>query len=233
MAAQLEDGFTKIANEVLENISKAKLNGTQFRILLTVWRCTYGWNKKQHEISESYLSNATGTHKQQIKRELKAMFELGILTEIHAPTFNTTRIIEFNKRYLISSEVSNKIPVSESDTPTGSENDTPTGSGLDTQKRKINKDKEILCAFDEIWSAYPLKKGKVDVYKKLPAILKKYSTEEILRCITRYDATVKDKNYYLHGSTFFNGKYVDYLDENYNGQATTRKSIWDGVEDIE
>lgn len=147
MAAQLDDGYTRIANEILEEISKTKLNGTQFRILMTVWRCTYGWNKKEHEISESYLSNATGIHKQQIKRELKAMFDIGILTEVQIPNFNTARVIAFNKRYLNSIEVSKKIPDSKLDTPTGSKLDTPTGSVLDTspgsvldtQKRKVLK----------------------------------------------------------------------------------------------
>jgi len=92
------------------------------------------------------------------------------------------------------------------------------------KKSREEKSTSIVCEMDEIWRAYPLKKGKVDAYKKLPAILKKYSTEELLRCITRYDATVKDKNYYLHGSTFFNGKYVDYLDANYTDNNNNSKS---------
>jgi phage replication O-like protein O len=139
MSPQLENGYTKIANEVLDNIAKAKLNGTQFRILMVVWRSTYGWDKKEFRLSESFLANATGIHKQQIKRELKEMLNIGLLVEIEKPTFNTSRVIGFNKRYQESSEVSKKIPVSEIDTTTGSELDTSTGSELDTQKRNIKR----------------------------------------------------------------------------------------------
>ena len=139
MSPQLENGYTKIANEVLDNIAKAKLNGTQFRILMVVWRSTYGWDKKEFKLSESFLANATGIHKQQIKRELKEMLKLGLLVEVEKPTFNTSRVIGFNKRYQESIEVAKKIPVSEIDTSTGSELDTPTGSELDTQKRNTNK----------------------------------------------------------------------------------------------
>lgn len=150
MGPQLENGYTKIADAILENMSKAKLNGTQFRILLIVWRSTYGWGKKSFALSESYLAEATGIHKQQIKRELKSMIDLGVLIETKAPTFNTPREIQFNKHYLNSLEVSKTIPVNEIDTSTGSELDTPTGSGLDTQNKHINKqsNKQIYRHFE-------------------------------------------------------------------------------------
>ena len=40
--AQIKEGFAPIPNKLLDVISMAKLNGSQFRIVLAVIRHTYG-----------------------------------------------------------------------------------------------------------------------------------------------------------------------------------------------
>ncbi|WP_160687477.1 hypothetical protein [Clostridium sp. C2-6-12] len=71
--------------------------------------------------------------------------------------------------------------------------------------------------YEEVWKLYPNKKGKVVAFRKIPKLLNQYSKEELMRCIKRYSYEVKDrdKQYILNGSTFFNGRYEDYLDNNY------------------
>ncbi|XZH52027.1 helix-turn-helix domain-containing protein [Clostridium perfringens] len=82
-------------------------------------------------------------------------------------------------------------------------------------KSKDNSNQDI----EEIWSLYPLKKGKANAIKKIPKLLKEYGKEQIIRCIERYIEEIKkdnkSKEFILHGSTFFNGRYIDYLDCNY------------------
>jgi len=65
--------------------------------------------------------------------------------------------------------------------------------------------------------SYPGKKTKDTRDKKLPQLIKKYGEEQIIRCIERYSEEVKgrEKRYILNESTFWNGRYVDYLDDNY------------------
>lgn len=79
-----------------------------------------------------------------------------------------------------------------------------------------NKEEELI---ETLWLLYPNKKGKADSIKKIPKLIKKYSFEEIKRCIERYtkDCIVNktEQQFMKHGSTFFNSGYVDYLDENY------------------
>jgi len=217
MGPQLENGYTKIADAILENIAKSKLNGTQFRILMIVWRSTYGWNKKSYALSESYLSEATGMHKQQIKRELKEMIERGILIEVKAPTFNTSREIQFNKHYVESLEVTKKIPVNKLDTTTGSELGTSTGSELDTQKRDIKKQikkQSTELFFDECWSIYPNKKGKGKISDSKKEQAYKLG-DEFKKAIENYKLYLK-QNTWLHcqnGSTFWNSGYIDYIEQ--------------------
>lgn len=75
---------------------------------------------------------------------------------------------------------------------------------------------------EEIWKAYPNKKGKAKSMTYINKILKSISKEELLRCIDRYKKDVENQRAngfktlaYKHGLTFFNGGYIDYLDKNY------------------
>ena len=72
-------------------------------------------------------------------------------------------------------------------------------------------------AVDKIWSLYPVKKGKATAIKKIPKIIKEIGEDQLIRCIERYKSTFKNGDYTFmkHGSTFFNGGYLDYTDENY------------------
>ena len=85
-----------------------------------------------------------------------------------------------------------------------------------TEKEK-EKEKEIEKDKEYKWSLYPVKKGKAIAVKKIPKIINSIGKENLIKCIDRYKLEFKNGNYtYMaHGSTFFNGKYIDYLDENY------------------
>ncbi len=96
---QTEHGFTRIANELLENIPYFKFNGTQLRLLLTVWRFTYGFSRKSHEMSLIFLANATGLKKTHVKKELDTLIEANVITIVREASFNSTREISFNKDY--------------------------------------------------------------------------------------------------------------------------------------
>lgn len=95
---QVEDGFTKIANEILEQSARVGLNGTQFRILLIVWRYTYGFGRKSHEFAINFLAEATKSHRNQIQREVTVLVKLDIL-RIVSKGNNRTKILSFNKDY--------------------------------------------------------------------------------------------------------------------------------------
>lgn len=87
---------------------------------------------------------------------------------------------------------------------------------LENHNKKIKKEKNNKD-IEEIWRLYPRKEGKQKSIKNIPKILNKHSKEELIRCIERYkrETEGKDKQYILMGSTFFNGRYEDYLDSNY------------------
>ena len=110
----------------------------------------------------------------------------------------------------------------------------PTQQGTQQPTQPLNKQttpKHTHCAqalFEELWSAYPNKKGKGQVSDAKKLALLSVGREEMLRAIRRYLSDLKKDEWRKpqNGSTFFNSGYVDYLDKNYQ---TGQKSSYEGV----
>lgn len=60
MSIQLENGYTKIANELLDVFARINLSGREWQILFAIIRKTYGFKKKTDRISLSQLEKITG-----------------------------------------------------------------------------------------------------------------------------------------------------------------------------
>lgn len=90
---QIENGHTKIANELLEAIYKINLGPYESRVLWCIIRKTYGWNKKMDRISNSQISKETGMARPHVSRALSQLSERVIITR----TGNST--LALNKDY--------------------------------------------------------------------------------------------------------------------------------------
>ena len=60
--AQLEDGFLRLANELLDATMCSGLPETELCIVMAVWRKTYGYSKKMDWISNEQLEAMIGKH---------------------------------------------------------------------------------------------------------------------------------------------------------------------------
>lgn len=154
MANPQPDKYTKISNELMENMPLFKFNGTQLRIMLIVIRYTYGFSRKEHEMSLSFISKATQIHREQIKKELTTLIEKNVLTVVRDASFNSTRILKLNKDYdkwevkkseLKGCQVANSLPGSEKDYTTGSELDPcPKKEKDSSESSHINSGEETI-----------------------------------------------------------------------------------------
>lgn len=138
---QLENGFVRIANEIMEAIYKTKFNGTQFRIVLAVIRCTYGFNRKEHEMSDNFIAESTGINVRNIKRELKKLIENNVIIVTSEGSYTEARKVKINKNYddwLIESVVTNK-PLG-GELVTSGENATTGGGELTVTQNEEKSD---------------------------------------------------------------------------------------------
>lgn len=145
---QPEHGFTKIADEILEQMARIKLSPTQYRMLFVVWRYTYGFNRKQHELSLSFIQQATELDLRNIRRELKDLESRKIIFQKVAG--GQSRVIQFNKDYeQWEGETAHgrndpraKLPMGE--TPQGTMGETAQGGMGETAQEEIHSLKTNL-----------------------------------------------------------------------------------------
>ena len=81
-----------------------------------------------------------------------------------------------------------------------------------------------------LWKEYPKKKGKSAISKKSMKEIEKTGIDRMLKCINRYKEEISRNNtpeqYIMYGSTFFNGRYADYLEpEREDSNAPTPEEI--------
>ena len=67
---QLEDGYTSIANEILERLALIKISPADWRVLVTIIRRTYGFHKKVDWIANFQIVKSTGLCKAVVSRSL-------------------------------------------------------------------------------------------------------------------------------------------------------------------
>lgn len=96
---QSENGYTPIANELLQQIYSRKFSASQLRILMFVMRYTYGFSRKKAELSNSFISSGTGLHEITVSKEVSTLINDNVLKIYKKSTYNTPRIIGINKDY--------------------------------------------------------------------------------------------------------------------------------------
>lgn len=91
--------FTPVANTILDEIAKVNLNGTQFRILLIIWRNTYGvMQQTKGEFSLATLATKAGTNRGHINRELNTLIRRNFINDLGTGK-KGARILSFNKNH--------------------------------------------------------------------------------------------------------------------------------------
>lgn len=79
---QLEDGYTKIANDIVEALARIRIPGEARQVLDVILRQTYGWRKKKAEISLNTFQKATGLNKPHICMAINKLSAMNtIITE--------------------------------------------------------------------------------------------------------------------------------------------------------
>ncbi|QJQ93938.1 MULTISPECIES: replication protein [Halomonadaceae] len=69
----MEDGFTRIANELLEGIIGAPLTDRERRVVLAIVRLTYGWNRKAGRIYAEDVSEITNLHESRCSKVISEL----------------------------------------------------------------------------------------------------------------------------------------------------------------
>lgn len=94
---QCENGYTRVANELLQAICNKLTNSTWIRILLWTARLTYGFKRKETQSNYQAYATKLNFTKETIKGALIDMHDRRIINFV--PTTKEQFVITINKNY--------------------------------------------------------------------------------------------------------------------------------------
>ena len=81
MQADLDNGYTRIANEILEALARLDLSGREFRVAITVMRKTYGFHKKVDWIGREQIAEITEISSENVSRMVTMLVTKKVLLQ--------------------------------------------------------------------------------------------------------------------------------------------------------
>ncbi|MDO3421239.1 replication protein [Citrobacter freundii] len=77
--ASLDDGYMRIATSIGKLKPKLKLAGREHQVLDAVIYCTFGWNKSEDKVTNTYLADVTGLDDSDVAAALNVLAERRII----------------------------------------------------------------------------------------------------------------------------------------------------------
>lgn len=197
---QIENGHTKIANEILEQLVKVSLLGSEWSIVLFVIRKTYGWNKKEDQISLTQFEQATNLSRPTVVKTLKNLVIKGVLVKTPLPSYRLQKDWE---KWVVNSPLLVKYKNTTSKLTL-----TESGKGTLTHKRQKEITKDINQAtahavadpINEIFDVFyktinpTINFGNITQRKAVEVLFEKVGYEKTLSA-TRYAISIQIDKY--------------------------------------
>lgn len=222
---QIENGYTAVANEILDHLYKQPLNGTELKVVMCILRYTFGFQRKSHKLSATFIAKWGNCDLRAVKRALKKLQQDRIIIYINSDQRGVTDELMFNKDHEQWCTGGQNVTGGENDT--GGQNvtgvvvkTTPEPVVKMTPKKIKKENKNIKTKyyddfFEKVWKPYPRKLGKSSVTQKAKKELYEAGEKVVLGAVNSYMAEIQEngtaEKYILHGSTFFNGRWRDYI----------------------
>ena len=223
------DGWIKMHRLLLEKPIWLKSTANQKVILITLLLMAnhkpneWEWQGKKFEVKEGqFITSIEGIKQkagkdittQNVRSALNKFEKYDFLTNKSTKTGRLISIVNWQVYQDVKQEgnKANNKEVTKNQQRTNKE----VTSNKNDKNDKNDKNKILCDFFEEIWSAYPRKKGKRNINKASLKEINKIGKENMLGAISEYIKEIKKhetaEKYIKLGSTFFNGGYQDYLE---------------------
>lgn len=95
---QVENGYVRISNELMEAMSQIRISGESMQCLLVIFRETYGYNRKSKSIPNKHFETKTGIRKQHINRAIQKLKDMNLIL-VTNNGYRKPPIYKINKDY--------------------------------------------------------------------------------------------------------------------------------------
>lgn len=172
---QAEDGYTRIANEIMDALARIRIPGEARQVLDVILRKTYGWNKRTDRISLSQFVEGTGLSKVHISQAIDKLINLNLIITEKGKGSITEKgkaisyIYEFNKDFDSWQPLPKKVTLPKkvkSITEKGNKPLPKKGTTKDTIQKKEKKKKDMIFFLPEdidknVWNAFVEMRSKI------------------------------------------------------------------------
>ncbi|MFB4523837.1 replication protein, partial [Enterobacter hormaechei subsp. hormaechei] len=97
--ADLDDGYTRTANALMEAVMLSGLTQHQLLIVIAVWRKTYGYNKKADWIGNDQFAELTGMAATKCSTAKNELIRMGVLTQTGRQVGMNKNISEWKTKF--------------------------------------------------------------------------------------------------------------------------------------
>lgn len=233
--AKLQDGYAKIANQLIECVCRADLTVMQKEIIWFVMRYTYGFSRKQARLSLSFIAKGIGRERARVSGNITDLASRGVLIKSESSGITILEINNHTEEWNVNFR-SGSAPESTSASAPESTMVVPHGAlsasaqegteeTQDTTKKKEEKQthkgatrRGVIDSplFFELWEQYP--KAKRDEagrrFVTAEAVAEIEGNEAAVRSALKvYLEGVKEEKYLQKASDFFRGNWKQYAPE--------------------
>ena len=96
---EYREGYTNISNDLMDNICKRPLNGTDKRVITCIFRYTAGVGRKSCKLSGSSIAKWGKCDLSSVKRALKKLQDMKVIIRINPEITGKTAELIINEDY--------------------------------------------------------------------------------------------------------------------------------------
>ena len=177
------------------------------------------------------ISQCTDLNENKVYRALTALKILGNIEIKSTNKYSIITVVNWDKYQ----DENGKRTANEQQTNSKTTTEEQQDNSKRTQHKNGKKEKNIyICSFfQSVWDEYPKKLGKNKITKAAMEQLEEAGESTVMGAVRNYSEKIKrdgtDEKYIMHGSTFFNGAWREYVlnekPEEPMQQAPRRKSL--------
>lgn len=164
------------------------------------------------------ISQCTDLNETKVYRALTALKSLGNIEIKSTNKYSIITVVNWDKYQDENGKITSSEQQTNSKTTTEEQQDDSKRTQHKNGKNGKNEKEIYICPFfDRAWELFPNKRGKSAVSKKAMRELAEAGETAVIAAVENYKAEIQRKGteekYILHGSTFFNGRWRDYVVE--------------------
>jgi len=137
---QLEDGHIRIANELYDAILSYPFTGRQLKVVLAIMRKTYGFGKKQDDVSASQIGSICGMSRTHATSTMNQLAEMNVITK-QPGVYGS--IVGMNKAYSTWRTSTESVQVYQNGTSTDPVQGVPKSSFASTESVQVDSTESV------------------------------------------------------------------------------------------